>query len=309
MTGLSISVCIPVLNGERWLGAAIASVLAQTRTDFELLVVDNRSTDGSLDLACELARGDERIRVVENAKTIDAVPNHNRCLELAKGELVKFLHHDDLMRPDCIERMAAVFEANPRVGLVFSRREILLEDPGDPGAQAWKRGHEVLHGGFGPLAEVNDGRTLLAQYLPSFGGEDFANWIGEPSATMIRRSAAERAGGFDERVRQSFDIELWLRLLATHDVGFIDEPLVTFRHHGESLSAALAGRHGDWLDRLWIFEGLLSDQALAPEHRRIKAFRRRELLRVLRRQAGRIARRNTDLRPLAAYLRHRLRGD
>ena len=68
----------------------------------------------------------------------------------------------------------------------------------------------------------------------------------------------------------------------------------------------MAGRHGDWLDRLWIFEGLLSDQALAPVHRRIKAFRRRELLRVLRRQAGRIARRNTDLRPLAGTLRHRL---
>jgi glycosyltransferase involved in cell wall biosynthesis len=304
---VSISVCIPVYNGQRWLGEAIKSVLGQTRSDFELLVVDNHSSDGSLEVACELARRDDRVRVVENLKTIGAVPNHNRCLELAQGELVKFLHHDDRLRSDCLERMAAVFEANPGVALVFSRREILLGDPDDPAAQAWKREHEILHSGFDGLAAVNEGRALLEQYLPTFGEPEFSNWIGEPSAVMLRRPAVDRAGGFDERVRQSFDIGLWLRLLASHQVGFVDEPLVAFRHHGGSLTADIAATRDDWLDRLWILEGLLEDEALAPEHARIRRFRRRELARVAKRQVARVVRGNRDLRPLAAYARHRLR--
>jgi glycosyltransferase involved in cell wall biosynthesis len=302
----SISVCIPVYNGERWLGEAIESVLAQTRSDFELLIVENHSPDGSLEVASEAARADDRIRVVGNAETIPAVPNHNRCLRLAEGDLVKFLHHDDRLRGDCLERMAAVFEGKPSVALVFSRREILLDDTADPRAQAWKREHEVLHTGFGPLSEVNDGRTMLARYLPTFGEDEFANWVGEPSAVMLRRSAVEAVGGFDERVRQSFDIELWVRLMAAHDIGFVDEPLVTFRHHGESLTAEIAARRDDWLDRLWILQGLLDDPALASEHARIMRYRRRELARVLKRQLGRIARGDGDLRPLAGYLRQRL---
>jgi glycosyltransferase involved in cell wall biosynthesis len=303
---LSLSVCIPVYNGERWLGEAIESVLRQTRTGFELLIVDNHSSDGSFDLASAAARRDDRIRVVENPDTVGAVPNHNRCFELAQGELVKFLHHDDRLRPDCLERMAVLFEGNPRVGLVFSRREILLDDPEDPSAQAWKREHDVLHSGFGRLAAINDGPALVREYLPTFGEPEFANWIGEPSAVMVRRSAVERIGGFDQRVRQSFDIELWVRLMAAHEVGFVDEPLVVFRHHGESLTADIAARRDDWLDRLWILEGFLEDPALTSERSRIRRYRRRELARVLRRQLGRIARRNLDLRPLAAYLRHRV---
>ena len=302
----SISVCIPAYNGERWLGDAIESVLGQTRGDFELLIVDNRSSDGSLDVAADAARRDDRVRVVENGATTGAVPNHNRCLELAEGELVKFLHHDDLLRDDCLERMAVVLEENPSVGLVFSRREILLDDPADPAAQQWKREHEVLHAGFGRLAAVNDGRQLLRRYLPTFGEPEFANWIGEPSAVMVRRSAVDRVGGFDERVRQSFDIELWVRLLASHDVGFVDDALVAFRHHGGSLTADIAASRDDWLDRLWILERLTDDPALASDQARIRRYRRRELARVLRRQLGRITRGNRDLRPLAGYLRSRL---
>ncbi|HKH31975.1 MAG TPA: glycosyltransferase [Gaiellaceae bacterium] len=302
----SISICIPVYNGERWLGDAIESALGQTRGEFELLIVDNRSSDGSLEVAADAARRDDRVRVVENATTIGAAPNHNRCLELAQGDLVKFLHHDDLLRDDCLERMAVVLEENRSVGLVFSRREILLEDPADPAAQQWKRKHEVLHAGFGRLDEVNDGRLLLRRYLPTFGEPEFANWIGEPSAVMVRRSAVDRVGGFDERVRQSFDIELWVRLLASHDVGFVDDVLAAFRHHGNSLTADIAARRDDWLDRLWILERLTHDPAFASDQARIRRYRRRELARVLRRQLGRIARGDRNLRPLAGYLRSRL---
>ena len=157
-----MSVCIPVYNGERWLRDAIESVLGQTRRDFELLIVDNRSSDGSLEVAADAARRDDRVRVVENVATIGAVPNHNRCLQLAQGDLVKFLHHDDLLRDDCLERMAAVLEDNSSVALVFSRREILLDDPADPAAQQWKREHEVLTRASGAWTRSTTGACYSA---------------------------------------------------------------------------------------------------------------------------------------------------
>ena len=123
---------------------------------------------------------------------------------------------------------------------------------------------------------------------------------------MVRRSAVDQVGGFDERVRQSFDIALWVRLLASRDVGFVDDALVAFRHHGDSLTAEIAAQRDDWLDRLWILEGLIDDPALASERARIRRYRRREVARVLTRQLGRIARGNRDLRPLAGYFRSRL---
>jgi glutamine synthetase adenylyltransferase len=124
---------------------------------------------------------------------------------------------------------------------------------------------------------------------------------------MLRRYLVERVGGFNSRVRQSFDIDLW-RLMAVSDVGYVDEPLVTFRHHTQSLTADMAASHHDWLDRLWLFESLLASPGFAGRRRMLRSFRRRELLRVARRQLGRLVRGDWDLRPLRAYLRYRLGG-
>lgn len=302
----SISVCIPVYNGVDWLAKAIESALTQTRDDLEVVVVDNGSTDGSDQLAERYAEQDGRVRVVHFWHTIGAISNHNRCIELARGEFLKFLHHDDVLHPHCVERMAVVLEEHPNVGLVFCRREILLDRPDDPAAQAWKEQHAVLHEPFGDLGEVNDGRELLRRYLSALQRDRFRNWIGEPSAVMVRRSCFEPVGHFNPRVNQSFDIEMWLRLMARADVGFVDEPLVAFRHHAASLSAGTAARHDDWLDLLWIYESLLDVPALEEHHAMLRSFRRRELARVFRRQLGRVARRDLDFRPLGGYAGYRL---
>jgi glycosyltransferase involved in cell wall biosynthesis len=304
----SISICIPVFNGAAWLRQTMESALAQTRSDFELLVVDNGSSDDSLELARTVATDDGRVRVEHFDETVAAIASHNRCLARARGFLIKFLHQDDTLRADCVEQMASVFEQAPSVGLVFSRREVVLDDPEDPAAQAWIRTYATLHDGFGPLEPVNSGSELLDRWLPTFGDADFENWVAEPSATMLRRDVVERVGGFHPRVRQSFDIDLWLRVMGVSDVGFVDEPLVTFRHHTRSLSAEMSRSHGDWLDRLWLFESLLSSAGFEDRRRMLRSFRRRELLRVVRRQLGRLVRGERDLRPLGAYLRYRLRG-
>jgi hypothetical protein len=156
---------------------------------------------------------------------------------------------------------------------------------------------------------VNSGRELLAQYLPTFGRSDYENWIAEPSAVMVRRSCFDRVAVFSNRMRQSWDLELWLRVMANYDVGFVDEELVAFRFHPSSLTAENARRQSDWLDLLWLYEGLLREPALAEHHALIRRFRRRQLLRAVRKQLDRLAHGDFDLRPLGSYLAHRATRD
>jgi glycosyltransferase involved in cell wall biosynthesis len=302
-----ISICVPVFNGAEWIADAIRSALAQTRTDFELLIVDNGSTDDSLAIARTFEENDSRVRVERFVESVGAVANHNYCLQLARGSLIKFLHQDDSLRADCLEKMAAIFEEAPDVGLVFSRREVVLDEPDDPEAQAWARTYGTLHGGFGELGRVNRGSELLRRWLPTLGGEDFENWIGEPSATMLRASVLKRVGPLNPRVWQAFDIELWLRVIAVSDVGFVDQPLVCFRHHKKSLSAHTAAGYKEWLDRLWLLDALLEAPGFDSYRGMLYSFRRRELVRVARKQAAQFARGKWDLRPLLRYPRYRLR--
>jgi glycosyltransferase involved in cell wall biosynthesis len=303
----TISTCIPVRNGAPWIDAAIDSALAQTRQDFEILVVENASTDGTGDLVRRRSTEDSRIRLERFEHPVSAPANHNRAIRLARGKLVKFLHADDVLYPDCLERMAAIFDAHPRVGFVFARRHILLENPDDPEALDWARRYGTLHDGFAALGEVNRGQELLAQYLPTFGDSQYQNWVGEPSAVMLRRECLERVGAFSDRLRQSWDLELWLRVFAVCDVGFVDEPLGGFRYHPRSLTSANARVGADWLDLLWLYEGLLAEAALEPYHGMIRGFRRRQARRVLRRQLTRLRAGDLDLRPLGAYVAHRTR--
>jgi glycosyltransferase involved in cell wall biosynthesis len=301
-----VTIAIPTYNGSRWIEAALDSALAQTHADWEVLVVDNASTDDTRERV--RARADERIRLERQSENDGAVPNHNRCVLLARGELIKFLHQDDRLKPGCVERMAAVFAAHPRVGMVFAPREVEIEDPNDGDAVEWARRYGTLHHRFRSLDTVNRGRDLLGQYLPALRGPTIENWIGEPTSVMVRRSAVEEVGFFNERLVLAFELELWLRIMTAYDVGFVDEPLSVYRHHSAALTAAIGRSWGDWLDLLWIHEALLASGRLEPAHeRQVRRLRRRELLRAGKRQLGRLARGNWDLRPFARYLGHRLR--
>jgi glycosyltransferase involved in cell wall biosynthesis len=299
-----VSICIPVRNGSRWIDETIDSALAQTLTDFELLVVDDSSTDDTVERV--RARDDERIRVVVNERPAGPAANHSRCVELAGGQAVKFLHHDDLLYPTCIETMAEILEAHPAVGLVFCRRDVLLENPDDAAAVRWRERYGVLDRGFGSIASMNWGPDLVRQYVPALRGPHVDNWIGEPSVVMIRRSCFDRVGLFNIKMHLTYDLEMWLRVAAVSDVAFIDEPLVGYRHHSASWTAETAQSRGNWLDLLWLLEGLLESPGFEDYRRRLKGYRRRESARTAKRQARRLLRGARDLRPLGDYLSHRL---
>jgi glycosyltransferase involved in cell wall biosynthesis len=295
-----VSVCLPTYNSAGFVAEALESALAQTYEPLEVLVVDNGSTDGTL----ELVRGydDPRLRVSVNERNIGLVANHNQCIRLARGELVKFLHSDDVLYPDAVARLADVAARSAQVGLVFARRRVLL-DESDAAARAWGERYATLHEPFGPLADVSPGRPLFDRWLAGVLREpDAENWIGEPTSVLVRRDAFARVGLFNDRLSQLVDVEMWLRLLFFFDLGFVDEELSGYRHHTQSVSAAHAGNGKSWLERLWLIEGLLEHPEIAAAHPELRRARLQEAPLAARRAAGRLAHRRPFLGPAGEYV-------
>src|SRR5262245_20836545 len=103
-----VSICIPTFNGAAWIGESVRSALEQRHDSFEVLVVDDHSTDATVEIA--RAVGDGRLRIHVNERRLGMVENWNECIRQARGDLIKFLFQDDMLRPDCLARMVALFE-------------------------------------------------------------------------------------------------------------------------------------------------------------------------------------------------------
>jgi glycosyltransferase involved in cell wall biosynthesis len=121
-----VSIGLPVYNGERFLRNAIESILAQNYRDFEFIICDNASTDGTEAICRHYAEKDPRIRYHRNATNIGSSPNHNRTVELARGEYFKWAAHDDECYPELVGRCVQVLERAPRsLVLVYPQSEII----------------------------------------------------------------------------------------------------------------------------------------------------------------------------------------
>lgn len=116
---------MPVYNGARFMAATIDSILAQTFTDFELLICDNASSDETERIARRYAAADSRIRYVRNAQNIGAHPNYNRCFELAGGRYFKWTPHDDVLAPDYLAACVQALEENPDAVLCQSQLDFI----------------------------------------------------------------------------------------------------------------------------------------------------------------------------------------
>src|SRR5271169_6107872 len=117
-----VSIVTPVYNGETYLRECIESVLAQTYSNWEYIIVNNCSTDGTLRIAAEYSSRDRRIHVYNSDSLLPIIANHNRAFGLISREskYCKVVSADDWLFPECLARMVAVAEANPAVGLVGS---------------------------------------------------------------------------------------------------------------------------------------------------------------------------------------------
>ena len=130
-----VSVCIPTYNGAAFLAETLTSVVAQTYRDFEVVVVDDCSTDESFDIAERFARSDPRVRAIRNAERAGSgAANSKVYLAHARGEWIKTLNQDDLMAPTCLARM---LDASARGPLVICWHDFLFESGIDPAIRAW----------------------------------------------------------------------------------------------------------------------------------------------------------------------------
>ncbi len=208
-----VSVLIPTYRYAGYLREAIDSVLAQDFTDFELLVSDDCSGDGSAEILQEYAARDPRARVNIHPANVGMVPNWNWCLRGARGEFVKFIFGDDMLaRPDALGKMVAMLDAHPEASFAASARNVIDEK-------------SRVTGVWSHLGEpgVHDSGDTMFRCL----GE--GNMIGEPTAVMFRRSAAGR--GFSESYGQMVDLEMWLHLLGHGPLVYASEALCAFRRH------------------------------------------------------------------------------
>lgn len=138
------TLALPVFNGENYIRRALESALAQTYSDFELIIVDNASTDATPDICQEYVARDSRIRYLQNESNIGINANFDRCVELAAGQYFCWLAHDDEMKPDYLGRCSRILDDRPDVVLVHSLVQIIDEqgakisiyDSGLDGAEA-----------------------------------------------------------------------------------------------------------------------------------------------------------------------------
>ena len=183
--------------------------------------------------------------------------------------------------------MTALAAEDPRIGLIFAPREILLDTPQNRADVEWEQMHARLHEHFSGLTTVNEGIVLFRQML----ADSFErNWFGEPTAVLATRSCLERVGLFGLHLYQIADLDLWLRIALTHRIGYIAHPLSVYRHHDQSVTAANARIGRDWLDRLWMLEGLLAQSPLQGADRTaVEHLRNASFARAFKSQARRLA--------------------
>jgi glycosyltransferase involved in cell wall biosynthesis len=205
-----VSIVIPVYNREKYLGIAVDSVLRQTYTDWELIISDDGSIDGSLDLAHNFALHDSRIRVL-TAEHKGAVHALIAGFSAATGELIGQLDSDDLLEPEAIELTVKALDERPEWGMVYTNyRDV--DEQGQLTRVGWRCSV--------PYSRVGILTTFMTFHF-----------------RLIRKSIYQEVGGFDANFDRIEDYELCMRLSEMTQIGKIDEFLYQYRHHADSLKS------------------------------------------------------------------------
>lgn len=257
-----ISICIPVYNGAKYLEQCLDSVLSQTFSDFEVLIVDDKSSDESFSIAQKYAAADSRFRLVRNEQNLGLVGNWNKCVTLAQGEWIKYLFQDDIFEPKCLEKLYAVTDLG--CSFIVCRRNFIFENP----TYELKKVYDYfMHEGF--IESIFRGTTkiLAKQFCEASLDRIGDNFIGEPTSVMLHRSAFERFGAFNDKLIQLCDLEYWLRVAIHTGVVFVPETLVQFRVHEGGATAINSEKnnfHKTLLDKLILLHEIVYNPLFEP---------------------------------------------
>jgi glycosyltransferase involved in cell wall biosynthesis len=232
---------MPVHNAGDYLDASVRSILAQTLADFEFVILDDGSTDGSLERLRRWARSDSRIRLLENPRRSGAAASSDRVARAASAPLVARMDSDDIAEPERLERQTRILRDRPDAVMVGTLADTIDD-----------RGRPVRPADYGRLLR----RSAFAPFC-------------HPTI-MFRKDAFERAGGYRAAAEKWEDIDLYLRMAGEGRILVIAEPLLRVRQTGRSTrpldgdesferSMALLYRAIDRFEREGSYEALLAD--------------------------------------------------
>jgi len=213
-----VSICIPSYNHGAFIGKTIQSVFDQTFQDFEIIVVDDCSTDNS-DRVIKSFK-DSRIKFFKNEKNLGMVPNANKALKLAKGEFIGILNSDDYYDPKMIEAALKAFDKNPEIGFTYPSYAVVNEN--------------------GEIITKVKSCTCNKVFTSKEGFKKLAlGNVAPPSGVIVIRKCYEDVGPFDEEFPYCHDWNMWLRLSLKYDFACLSDYLLYYRMHHGNTSVAL----------------------------------------------------------------------
>ena len=243
------TVLIPNYNHARYLPKRIESVLQQTVTDIEVILMDDASTDDSRAVLERYAQTDSRTRCVFNTVNSGSpFKQWNKGCKMATGDYIWIAESDDYADPTFLEKLGKVLDAHPEVGIAYS--------------QSWKVDADgELLGDNNPYTDglepvrwhqdfIASGKEECAEYLI------IQNTIPNASAVLLRRSVIEKVGYAIETMRLSGDHHLWVRMLLVSDLAYLSEPLNYYRIHGGSVRSDTY-RNGIYLEEAYQIRQLI----------------------------------------------------
>jgi len=245
-----VSVCIPAFNHERFVAECVSSVLSQSFQDFEIVITDDASSDGTLDVLSGFR--DPRISVHRHPFNLGPSAAINHCIGESKGKYVALLGSDDVFFPQKLAEQVAILDAAAHIGAVFSHARAvdeegrILPDHNHPYPGIFRAQNQSRHGWL---------RRFFMQ----------GNCLCAPSA-LIRRSVIDAVGNHDVRLYQLQDFDYWIRLCLLTDIHIVQHPLLAYRVHSNNSNLS-AGRAEKAVRTLWEWQKVLLHY-LAIEDRR-----------------------------------------
>jgi glycosyltransferase involved in cell wall biosynthesis len=230
-----VSIVTPLYNAEEYISECMQSVVSQTYQNWEYVIVNNCSTDKSLEIAEKFAQAHSKIKIHNNSKFLSLFQNWNHALNQIsdKSKYCKVVHADDWLFPECITKMVELAELNPSVGIVGSYRldENRVNLAGLPYKRTIFSGHEICR------------ETLLDRlYL-----------FGSPTSILIRSDYIRKFENFYDESNIHSDKEICFEILENSDFGFVHQILTFTRRHNESVTSATNALNTHKMGRLRAF--------------------------------------------------------
>jgi FkbM family methyltransferase len=233
-----VSILIPTFNRANYLKMAVDSALAQTYPNTEVLVLDDCSTDETVNLS-RTYRNATNVKFIRNETNIGFIDNWNKAVSLSCGEYIKIMGDDDILSPECVAEQARILDEHHDVGVVCCNLSVIDES------------NRIKSG--------NNSYKLFSRDMKENGQEFIKNYllgkraVGWPTAILFRRRDIDEAGYFDIEAGCAADIDMWCRILRVKDFYYLDKMLAYNRQFPGNLSRKLQANDFGYKDILYFY--------------------------------------------------------